>query len=101
MVTPQSTQFAITEAFKAINKSITVLKMSVDKSLADLKSSVNQVNTNMASLTSTFQDFEARVDVTEVRVGKEEFQITANYKDITKQELETSAKTLRLKDEVV
>lgn len=52
----------------------------------------------MAYLTTKFQDFEAHLDATEVRMGGVQFQTTANYKEITKHELEPSAKALRLQN---
>lgn len=97
MASSQSLQSATNEALKAINKSINDIKLSVDK-LANLKSSVDQINANMASLTTKFQDFEARLDVMEIRMGEVEFQTSSNYKEIAKLELETSAKVLRLQN---
>lgn len=52
-----------------LDKSID-LKTSVDKSLADLKASVDQVNANVASLTTQFQDFDTCLDVEEVKVDE-------------------------------
>lgn len=40
----------------------------MDKLVADLKSLVDQINANLANITTKFQDFETRLDVMEVEV---------------------------------
>lgn len=84
----QSTQSAINEALRKINTSIMDFKLSVDKSMANLKASVDQVNANVVSVTTKFQEFETRLNVTELRMEETEQQSISNYKEVTKYELE-------------
>lgn len=103
----QSAQPATNEDLKQINKPITDLKSSVDKSMTDLKASVDQVNANVASMATKFQEFEKCLEIAEVRMEEIEEQCTVDDKHVSIYELESSAKVLRIqnaimeKDEVV
>lgn len=74
------------------------IKSSMDKSIADLKSSAEQLNGNMGNITTKFQDLEMRFDVMGVKVDKMEMQSTSIHKYLTNHEIESSAKTLRIQN---
>lgn len=88
-----------------MDKSVADFKATVEKSLIDFKSSV-EVNAKIVGLSFQFQEFDSCLDVVEMRV-EVEMQPTADHKEITKHELESSGKILRIqnlpfdKDEVI
>lgn len=63
--------------------------------MAEFKTSVDQLNDKMGNTSAKFQDFEMWLDVMKVKMDGIKMQSTYTHKDVTKHELESSAKMLR------
>lgn len=73
----------------------------MDQSIADLKTSVDQVKATIMSMTTKFQALETCLDTTELKMLEMEMQSTSDHQEAKKQELESCAKILRIQNVIM
>lgn len=98
-----ASQDATNEAIKQINLTLHGYSShfaEIKTSMTDLKSSVDEITSDMANFTTKFQEFEMYLDITVVKVDELEYQVPADHRVVIKHELEALAKILRIQNEL-